>query len=74
VVGVDNMIEEIIEFLESNEQFGDDWSEEISYLNLLKRKLHRIEEVARKWFDYGDYDWAEILEILGVEFGKEEEL
>ncbi len=65
------MIEEIIELLESNEL--DDWSEEISYLNSLKRKLHRIEEVARKWFNYGDYSYAEILEILGVEFGKEEE-
>ena len=68
------MIEEIIELLESNElEAVYDWSEEISYLNLLKCKLHLMEEVARKWFDYGDYDWAEILEILGVEFGKEEE-
>jgi len=67
------MIDRIIEFLESNEQYGDDWSEEISYLNLLKRKLHRIEAVARKWFDQHDWSYAEILEILGVEFGEEEE-
>tara|TARA_R100000482_G_scaffold107747_1_gene50060 strand:+ start:386 stop:616 length:231 start_codon:yes stop_codon:yes gene_type:complete len=35
-------------------------------------KLERIENVARKWFDQDDYSYAEILEILGVEFGEEE--
>ena len=36
-------------------------------------KLERIEKVARKWFDQHDCSYAEILEILGVEFGEEEE-
>ena len=72
-------MDRIIEFLESNEQFGDDWSEEISYLNLLKRKLHRIEEICLEWYRFGCEDgyfndeganamdaFWEILNLLGV--------
>jgi len=57
------MIDKIVEFLESNEQFGDDWTEEISYLNLVKRKLHRmkgkldvIKSTCLEWYRFGCED------------------
>ena len=50
------MIDRIIEFLESNEQFGDDWTEEISYLNLVKRKLDVIESTCLEWYRFGCED------------------
>ena len=74
------MIDKIVEFLESNEQFGDDWAEEISYLNLVKRKLDVIKSTCLEWYRFGceggyfndegdtnamDAFW-DILKLLGV--------
>lgn len=74
------MIDKIVEFLESNEQFGDDWTEEISYLNLVKRKLDVIKSTCLEWYRFGcesgyfnyegdanamDAFW-DILKLLGV--------
>ena len=74
------MIDKIVEFLESNEQFGDDWTEEISYLNLVKRQQHVIKSTCLEWYrdgceggyfnDEGDTNamdaFWEILKLLGV--------
>lgn len=73
------MIDKIVEFLESNEQYGDDWTEEISYLKWMKGKLDVIKSTCLEWYRFGCEDgyfnnegvnaqdaFWEILDLLGV--------
>jgi len=54
-------VREVIEFLEDNEQYGDDWSEQKKGLNDLLAEVKRFEQV-KKWV-YGHKKYPTITKI-----------
>jgi len=49
----------VIEFLEDNEQYGDDWSEQKKGLNDLLAEVKRLREQFKLAYDWVDYQFPD---------------